>query len=144
MTDQAKIQLAGLMLAVTTAAGCLAYERLVKNLHYVTVGFLSSVAFMPFWVTAYLIKVPSIRSDLSKLNEHKLAVAVFCLSGCTSLFWYFVTRNRSVMVGALFEIKYIVVLALFYIFFGVGRMTWNVLAGSILAALSVYLISKPN
>lgn len=141
MSDQVKSQVFGICLAVSTAIGCLAYERLVKNMSYFVVGMVVSAHYVPFWLTLLLIDRGSAR-DLCKLGEHKWAVLVFALSGVTAPLWYYITRKQSVIVGGIYEMKYIVVLAIIYILFGQSKFTLNTLIGMVLAMTSIYFISK--
>lgn len=140
-TDQLKSQATGLLLASATAVGCLAYERLVKNFSYATVVLCVTFSYFPFFLLA-LVLDNGLKADLVRLKEHKMAVLVFLFSGVTSWCWYAITRKQGVVVGALYEVKYIVVLALIYILFGTSKFTLNTLAGIVLASLSVYFISR--
>lgn len=46
------------------------------------------------------------------------------------------------MASSLFEIKYIIVLAIIYVFAGEQKMTLNMAIGVILALSSIYFITK--
>jgi drug/metabolite transporter (DMT)-like permease len=144
MSNQTQMQGFGLALAVATAFGCVAYERLVKNFSYPFVALFVATSYIPPFLVALYLKPGSLSEEASKLTSHRWSLLVYYLSGITSVLWYVVTRKQGVVVGALFEVKYIVVLALFYICFGDGRLSWNVVAGVALAGASIYLISKPT
>ena len=49
---------------------------------------------------------------------------------------------HSVLVGGVFEIKYIVILGLLAAFVGEQKPTFNAYIGAVLAILSVYFISR--
>lgn len=133
----------GVALAVATAFGCVAYERLVKSFSYPFVALFVATSYIPPFLVALYLKPGSISEEMPKLADHRWSLLIYYLSGITSVLWYVVTRRQGVVVGALFEVKYIVVLALFYICFGEGRLSWNVILGVVLAGASIYLISKP-
>jgi drug/metabolite transporter (DMT)-like permease len=131
----------GLSLAVATAVGCVAYERLVKSLSYTTVGLIISLDAFIF-TTAYTVWNGLPASDLETLRTLKLPLTIFIASGITSPLWYFITRKQSVMAGSIYEVKYIVILAVVYILFGSEKMTWNTALGVLMAMCSIYFISK--
>jgi hypothetical protein len=108
MSPQTQSQILGILLAVTTAIGCLAYERLVKSYSYFTVGLFVSLSYIPFWLAALFFDNDA-KSDFSHLSVNKWWILLFFLSGITGPLWYIITRKQSVMVGAIYEIKYIVV-----------------------------------
>lgn len=141
MSPQVQSQVFGLSLALVTAVGCLAYERLTKACSYFTVGLLVCLSYTPFFC-ASLLWNNTVKQDLVALSQHKTAVALFILSGATGPLWYSLTRTQSVMVGSIYEVKYIFMLALFYIFFGSKPMTANMAVGITFALISLYFISK--
>lgn len=124
-----------------TTIGCLAYERLAKNLSYFTVGSLVCLSYIPFACGAFWLN-NDIAHDRLKFWGLKWWIIVYILSGVTSPLWYFITRQQSVLAGATYEFKYIVVLAFFYALFGDNKMSWNMVLGLALAVLSVYFVSK--
>lgn len=138
MTDQVRSQLLGFSLALTTAIGVIAYERLVKAYSYFTVGILVSLSYIPFWLTAFFVQ----SQDKPDLGKHKWSVLIFILSGVTGPIWYAITRKQSVAVGAIYEVKYIVIMAIIYLMFGTQKLSVNTVIGIVLAMLSVYFISK--
>jgi len=137
--DQIKSQFFGLSLAFTTAIGCIAYERIVKQSSFWMVGILAIIAYVPFIVcSTFFQKNINTWFDLWKI---KWWVLIFLLSGVTGPLWYLITKNQSVAVGAVYEVKYIVMMAIIYYFFGFNPLTWNTVVGIFLAMLSVYFIS---
>jgi len=136
-------QAAGLGLAVATAVGCIAYEKLVKACSYFTIGLLCSLAYVPFFMASLLFEQPPAR-ELESVAVNKWWVAVFVASGVTGPLWYLITRKQNVMTGATYEMKFIVLLAVLYWMFGTAKLTWNLLAGIALALCSVWLISKQD
>jgi drug/metabolite transporter (DMT)-like permease len=141
MSPQTQSQILGISLAVTTAIGCLAYERLVKSYSYFTVGLFVSLSYIPFWIAALFFD-NNVKSDFSHLLVNGWWIFLFFLSGATGPLWYIITRKQSVMVGAIYEIKYIVVMAILYICFGNTHLSWNTMIGIVLAMFSIYFISK--
>jgi len=144
MSQQTQIQIFGMLLAITTAIGCVAYERLVKNFSYPMIAMFVATSYIPPFLIALYFQPACFLLEWRSLQQHKLPLFVYYLSGVTSVLWYLVTRNQGVVVGALFEVKYIVVLALFYTCLGQRRLTWNIIVGIVLACASIYLISKPD
>ena len=141
-SDQIKSQVFGLSLALATAIGCLAYERLVKSLPYTSVCFFVWFEYFWIWMLLLLFGKDGGIPQTSYWKENKWTILVFLLSGITSPLWYIITRKQNVMVGAIYEIKYIVVLAIIYLFFGSSNLSWNTVVGIILAMFSIYFISK--
>ena len=141
MSPQTQSQILGISLAVTTAIGCLAYERLVKSYSYFTVGLFVCLSYVPFWLAAIFFDNDA-KHDFSHLSTNKWWILLYFLSGITSPLWYIITRKQSVMVGAIYEIKYIVVMAILYICFGSTHLSWNTMIGIVLAMFSIYFISR--
>lgn len=139
--NQWQLQALGLSLAAVTAFGCIAYERLVKGMSYFTVGALVSLSYIPFWL-ASLYWSPNVSQDFSKLKDFKWSIVVFILSGATGPIWYYITRSENVVTGAVFELKYIFLLVVFYTVFGTTKLSWNTVVGALLAAASIYFITK--
>lgn len=139
MTEQFRSQSFGLGLAFATALGCIAYERLVKTFCFATVASLVCISYLPFVFYGYLTD-NTVKTDVGKLGSQKWYILLYLLSGITCFFWY--TRRQSVAVGAVYEVKYIVMLAIMYLLFGVRQMTWNMAIGIFLAMVSIYFISK--
>lgn len=128
-------------MGAATAIGCLAYERIVKNFSFFTVGFLACLAYVPFFLGSLCFE-NNVRDDFSRLLGHRWAILIFLASGITGPCWYLITKSQSMMVAGIYEIKYILMLALFYIFFGDKPMTVNTFVGICFAVASVYFISK--
>lgn len=79
---------------------------------------------------------------LSTTPKLYTAITIFILSGTTTIIWYLITKKQGVMVGSIYEVKYIVMLALIYILFGENKFTLNTVVGITLALGSIYFISK--
>jgi|ERR1035437_981497 drug/metabolite transporter (DMT)-like permease len=136
--NQLVTQIVGIALALTTAIGCIAYEKLVKGSSYFFVGAMVSLSYIPFWLSSLLFK----NDETNNIPYNKWWLLVFLLSGCTGPFWYWLTREKCVLTGAVFEVKYIAVLVLFSIFMGSKGITTYTVLGAILAMASIYFISK--
>jgi drug/metabolite transporter (DMT)-like permease len=141
VSSQLQSQALGLSLAIATAIGCLAYERLVKNFSFFVVSLFVIVEYVPMMLIAAWTH-NTFAQDFQKFGDHKLAIITFMASGVTCPLWYFIVRKQSVMVGATYEFKYIVILTLFYVLFGTSKLSWNLLVGIVLAVLSVWFVSK--
>lgn len=61
---------------------------------------------------------------------------------CAGVSWWYITKEQNVMIGSIYELKYIVILALFYIFFGDSKFTLNTGIGISLSIMGIYFISK--
>lgn len=136
----------GLALGLGTAVGCIFYEKLVLGLSFfgwlVTFKLLEWVVLIPFgW---YLLP-HDLTADLTRLRaDWKLLIqGLLCVTmSCTSVFWYMITRKQSVMAGALYEVKYIVMLAVIYMLGGSRPVTTNTALGIVFAMVSIYFVSK--
>ena len=137
MNQQIKTQVFGLLLAATTAIGCIAYEKMAKTSSYFFVGFLVSLSYIPFWVASRFVQHP----EPSQKLDTKWIV-IFLLSGCTGPLWYWITRTKTVLTGAVFEVKYIGLLVIASIIIGEKGVTAYTVIGAILAMCSIYFISK--
>lgn len=140
-----KSQTLGLCLGFATAVGCIAYEKIVKNYSYVSlwIFFMIEMAFL--LIAGNLFFKPTLQADYSKFIAnpmHWFWAGLYICTGVTSLLWYKITTEQDVMVGSIYEVKYIVMMALLYIAFGDGKFTWNTAVGVILALGSIYFISK--
>lgn len=134
-------QILGISLAVTTALGCIAYERLVKSCGYGLVGMLVSLSYLPFWATFVVIDGYD-SLNLRNLKGQWMWCFLFLFSGITGPLWYQITRHQSVMTGAIYEVKYIVVMIVIYAALGTQKVTVNTVIGFCLALGSVYFVSK--
>jgi len=142
MSSELKTQLLGLSLGTLTAVGCLAYERLVKSLPYSSVCFFVWLEYFWIWFLLLLFGNDRAVPELSYWKSFKWPIIIFLISGFTSPLWYWLTRKHSVLVGGVFEIKYIIILAILAIIFGEQKPTINTWIGAILAIMSIYFISK--
>lgn len=138
---QFQSQICGVVLGLSTALGCLAYERLVKSCSYFTVGILVSLQYLPF-VIAALYFSPPVKQDLIALRQNGWWIVLYLLTAVTGPLWYKITRDQSVMAGAVYEAKYIVMLAIIYLFFGQQKLTVNTIIGIGFALCSIWFISK--
>ncbi len=140
-----KSQILGLSLGLSTAIGCIFYEKIVQNFSLMTFMVIKVIELL-FFLIAFKIILPSDSSnDFSKvISEPKyiLWIIVYVLTGITTIIWYIITKEQGVMVSSLYEIKYIVMLALIYLAFGDNKFTINTAIGVCLAIGSIYFISK--
>jgi len=141
MTPQIISQLLGISLAIATAIGCIAYEKLARAFCYPVMILIIVCSYLPFGLIA-LAYDNHVRSDLQNLSKYKWPLLIFAASDVTSICWYLITRRQSVIAGGIYEIKYVIVLALLYVAFGESRFTFNTAIGLSLAIASVYFISK--
>ena len=84
-------------------------------------------------------------NDVTKLFSNKTFIwyaVLYSLTWITTILWYIITKKQGVMVGSIYEVKYIVILAIFYIAFGDQKFTLNTGIGVFLALCSIYFISK--
>lgn len=133
-------QVLGVALAVLTAIGCIAYERIVMAYPFYFVGAAVSLSYLPFWLIAFFLeKKPQI-----SIWEHKWALIVFLCSGATAPLWYWITRKQGLLVSSTYEIKYVVILGLFYVWFGDRKITLLMILGVLLAIASVYCLSHSS
>jgi len=141
-----KSQLLGLSLGLITAIGCIAYEKIVHNFSILSVAIFKFIEVLIF-LSIMFIFTPA--SELTK-DAHTLSttpklywmIAIYILTGATSFLWYIITKNQGVMAGSIYEVKYIIMLALIYIAFGDNKFTLNTAFGVGLAMASIYFISK--
>ena len=143
MSPQIKSSLLGFSLALTTALGCIAYEKLVKNFSIAVVMSICVVFYIPFII--YYFFFQNLGSELKQVlttPAYKWYMMLYLVTWITTPIWYVITRNQSVMAGSIYEAKYIVLLAVIYWIFGSRPMTWNLITGMILALASIYFVSK--
>jgi len=140
-----KSQLLGLSLGLATAIGCIFYEKLVHQFSYFWFTMIFGIEIILLSVVGYFIFPHDITRDYQKfISEPKYmwwAIA-YIATGVTSLCWYAITKQQGVMTGSIYEVKYIVMLALLYIAFGDSKFTMNTAIGVGLALGSIYFISK--
>lgn len=142
---QLKSQILGLSLALMTAIGCIAYEKLVKNYSLGIILMLASFFYVPALIGIYYYDRTTITNDLNRILSDKMSMfycLLYFLTWSIVPLWYIITRKQGIMTGSIYEVKYILILALFYIVFGENKLTLNTCIGIILALCSIYFISK--
>lgn len=140
-----KSQLLGLSLGLATAIGCIFYEKLVHNFSYMTFVIILLIELLCLLLAGYFIFPNELQQDYQKFvsdSKYFWWTLFYVSTGVTSLFWYVLTKHQGVMVGSIYEVKYIVMLAVIYIMFGDDKFTWNTAIGVLLALGSIYFISK--
>lgn len=140
-----KSQILGLSLGVATAVGCIFYEKIVHHFSYLTFLIILITELLLLGVIAYFFFDNDLGKDYKKFTsdiKYPLWTVAYICTGVTSLIWYSITKSDGVMVGSIYEIKYIVIMALIYIVFGESKFTWNMAIGVSLALGSIYFISK--
>lgn len=142
---QLKSQLFGILLALATAVGCIFYEKIVQNFSFATMMFILLIETSLLVIVGLILFPNQLVEDYTKfISDSKYSIWALCyiLTGITSVCWYIITKNQGIMVGSLYEVKYIVMLAIIYILFSDNKFTLNTGIGLILALTSVYFISK--
>ena len=141
-----KSQLFGVLLALATAIGCIFYEKIVHNFSFVTMMLIIVVECSLLAMIGLIIFPNELKQDyinlLSLETKYWIPIIVYICTGVTSICWYLITKNQGVMVGSIYEVKYIVILAVLYIMFGDNKFTINTGIGLLLALSSIYFISK--
>jgi hypothetical protein len=134
-----------LALAISTAVGCIAYEKIVKNFSLSTIVFLATIFYIPLMGGMLLWDYGSVSSDIKRLiqdSSFRWCSIIYMATWITFPLWFTITKNQDVMVGSIYEVKYIVILAVFYIFMGTRQMTLSIAVGLCFALLSIYFISR--
>ncbi len=142
---QLKSQILGILLGLTTAIGCIYYEKIVNNFSYLTFLLVWVCEGFVLFIIGSLIFNNDLKSDFVKFSsdsKYLIWIIIYVGTCVTSLLWYYITRNQGVMVSSIYEVKYIVMLAIIYILFGNNKFTIDTAIGVILAACSIYFISK--
>lgn len=140
-----KSQILGLILGLFTAIGCIFYEKIVHHFSYLTFIIILITELVILGFVSYFFFENDLNKDYNKFisdSKYSIWVVVYICTGATSLIWYIITRNQGVMVSSIYEVKYIVIMALIYIAFGENKFTWNTAIGVILALGSIYFISR--
>ena len=140
-----KSQILGLLLAFATAIGCIFYERLAKVISYSSLMIIYGIELSLLYTIGGLFMGFSFKEDIQKMaNKPVLMLFAFgyILTGITSVCWYLITKNQSVMAGSIYEVKYIVMMAFIYALVGQNKITGNLLIGLLLALASVYFVGK--
>lgn len=142
---QLKSQILGLSLALLTAIGTIGYERVVKKFSYAVVVIGLSCELILLILFYSLFMNGNIKEDCQKLFTTSGSIGWFLLwvgSAFTSVLWYQLTKYQGVMTASLYEVKFIVVLAVIYACFGANKFSINTLIGMVLTLLAIYFISK--
>jgi drug/metabolite transporter (DMT)-like permease len=145
MSPQVKSQMLGLALASSTAVGCIAYERLVKAFSLRVVIVVCLLFYIPLLVTMFLwepgLAWKELREAFSS-SRYAWSIFLYWVTFVTTPLWYMITRKQNVMVGSTYEVKYIIILGLMYVFLGSRPLSWNVVIGVVLALCSIWFISR--
>lgn len=128
----------GVSLAIVTACGCIAYERMVIAFPFWAVGMMVSMSYVPFWICALIFS----KEPLPPIRDHWGALLIFVCSGITAPLWYAITKKQGVLVSSTYEIKYVVILGIFYAWFGEHKITPLAMLGVLLAVASVWCLSR--
>lgn len=135
----------GLSLAVFTALGCVAYEKIVKGFSLSAIIFLATIFYVPLLAVYLVLDPTNTINDIYRLfTDPKIRwyALIYWATWITTPIWFYITKKQGVMVGSIYEVKYIFVLAVFYLMVGDRPMTANVITGIVLALFSIYFISK--
>lgn len=144
MSDQLRSIVYGTSLMILTAIGCISYEKIVKSYSYSTVIILYLVYAIPMLIVFCFLDKTTFSQLVEIYNNknHLLHASIYVVTWSTSILWYLITKKQGVMVGSIYEIKYVVILAIFYVIAGENKFTLNTLIGLVLAIASVYFISS--
>lgn len=134
----------GLALSLVTAIGCISYEKLVKD-H----GFLVIVLLQALYVGTYLaftwLRTPE-RGDIfhAFLNDRSSVchAAIYVLSSVTIPLWYQLTLRTNVVTGSFFEIVYVPVLLVLYVFWGTTKLNPTFILGGLLVIFGVLIVDS--
>ena len=132
-------------MGLATAVGCIFYEKIVHNFSYMTFLFVLTVEVICLYAVSAIFFKNEVASDMAKLAaepKYLWWMLAYVATGVTSILWYTITKDQNVMAGSVYEVKYIVMMAIIYVFFGQEKMTMNMWIGIALAMGSVYFISK--
>lgn len=143
--NQLQSQILGIMLAVTTAIGCIVYEKLVKNFSLGIIALLAVLFYVPLLAGIIFYNKGTFTTDIVKLIHNKTFIfyaVIYVLTWITVPLWYIITKHQGVLVGSIYEVKYIVILAIFYIVWGDKPITIYTALGVMCALMSIYFISK--
>ncbi len=145
MTEQVKSQILGLGLAFATAIGCIFFEKLSKNfskLTFMIIKITESLILCAIAATFFSKNIQSEYTLMTSSIKYPLYVVGYIATGVTTILWFTISKNQDVMVSSIYEVKYIIMLAVIYILFGEEKFTVNTLLGVVLALCSIYFISK--
>lgn len=136
-------QLLGIALAVLTAIGCIAYERLVKAYSFGVILALALAFYAPWLAGIVCLNGRALGRDLVAMTtEHPWSALVYWATFLTVPIWFIITKRQGVLAGGIYEMKYLVVLAVGYAIFGARGITTNIVIGLILALMSVWFVSR--
>ena len=138
-------QFLGLALGLATAVGCIFYEKLVHNFSYITLWFFVVLDVCLFRLIGLFFFKNDLAADYQKFtsdSKYWIWLLIYVFTGVTGMLWYKITKDSGVMVGSIYEVKYIVMLSLLYIMFGDQKFTLNTAVGVAFALGSIYFISK--
>lgn len=145
MTPELKSQVEGLGLAVLTAAGCIAYEKIVKASRLSSILFISLLFYLPAFVWLAWRDWVGTANEMRRIwTDPSLRwwSATYLVTWLTTPLWFMITKEQSVLAGSLYEVKYIVILAVFYFFIGQQRLSINLAVACVCALASIYFISR--
>ena len=140
-----KSQILGLLLGLATAVGCIFYEKIVNNFSYsmfIIIWFIESII---LFTIAYFVFPHDLPKEFNKLfsdNKYIWWAIIYILTAVTGPLWYYITNKQGVMATSIYEVKYIVMLAVLYWIFGAKQFNWNTIIGMVLALCSIYFVSK--
>ena len=140
-----KSQVLGLLLGLMTAIGCIFYEKIVHNFSFMGFLIIKGIETLLLCGIAFFFMNNNVPSDYAKfISEPKYMwwTLIYITTGITTILWYIITEKQGVMAGSIYEVKYIVMLALIYIVFGDNKFTVNTAVGVAFAMVSIYFISK--
>lgn len=136
-------QVYGLSLAIATALGCVAYEKIVQRCSFSFILLMALAFYGPALAILTIVSGQDLRNDLRQMDRALWGwVALYIAAWVTTPLWYHITRHQGVMAGSIYEIKYVVMLAAIYWLIGSRPMSVNLLAGLGLALLSIWFVSK--
>ena len=135
-------QALGFCLAMMTAIGTIAYERLVKAYSLGVILTVTMSFYVPVLIVLFAKGWTTLGEVTNACKEHPWAVFIYWITWLTTPIWYIIARAQGAMVGAIYDVKYIVMLALIYVFFGENKFTWNIAAGLCCALASFFFISR--
>jgi len=145
MEQTTKSQILGLLLGFSTAVGCIFFEKITHNFSFMGFVIIKAIELLLLAMIAAFVFPNEILSDYQKFTSDSkfyLFIGGYILTGVTSLLWYIITKKQGVMTSSIYEVKYIVMLAVIYILFGENKFTLDTGIGILFALGSIYFISK--
>ena len=95
--SQIQSQILGIALAVTTAIGCLAYEKLVKNFSIGIIILLAVIFYVPVIIGIICYDKATFGADLTKLIHDRTFLVyaiIYVLAWATVPLWYVITKHQ--------------------------------------------------